>query len=146
MASQNGYLQLTHPQCKPCAEQVEKFACMLKPHQRATTSDGSTVLEKAVVEHNLAACAALYCNISTRQLGSVLGTTPDKAEAIAARMVKEGRLKVLARCPGSDQPSQTAWRLDCTDISAPFRGTHVRPASIGTWQLGGLVGRNPQEG
>ena len=74
--------------------QVKEFAAQLKPHQLATTPDGSTVLEKAVLEHNLAACAALYCNISTAQLGSILGTGPDKAEAAAARMVKEGRLKV----------------------------------------------------
>ena len=75
------------------AAQVKEFASQLRPHQLATTPDGSTVLDKAVVEHNLAACAALYCNISTAQLGSILGTGADQAEAIAARMVKEGRLK-----------------------------------------------------
>ena len=88
--------------------QVDAFAGMLKPHQRATTSDGSTVLEKAVVEHNLAACAALYCNISTQQLGTILGRDPDKAEAIAARMVKEGRLKVLTS-PWAFTAASQAW-------------------------------------
>ena len=48
------------------AGQVEAFSQTLKPHQKAVTADGSTVLERAVVEHNLAAASRLYNNIYFR--------------------------------------------------------------------------------
>lgn len=67
---------------------------MLKPHQRAVLPDGSTVLERAVTEHNLAAASKLYNNIFFAELGTLLNCAPDRAEAIAARMVSEERLKV----------------------------------------------------
>lgn len=83
--------------CKPATariSQVAAFSDMLRPHQRAKTADGTTVLEKAVIEHNLAAAAKLYLNIATAELGALLGTSTSRAEEIAARMVSEGRLMV----------------------------------------------------
>ena len=76
------------------AAQVEAFSQGLRPHQKAQTGDGSTVLERAVVEHNLAAAARLYNNIYLAELGQLLGVAPDAAEAVAARMIAESRLKV----------------------------------------------------
>eukprot|EP00199_Chlamydomonas_sp_CCMP681_P002109 CAMPEP_0119103228 /NCGR_PEP_ID=MMETSP1180-20130426/1720_1 /TAXON_ID=3052 ORGANISM="Chlamydomonas cf sp, Strain CCMP681" /NCGR_SAMPLE_ID=MMETSP1180 /ASSEMBLY_ACC=CAM_ASM_000741 /LENGTH=388 /DNA_ID=CAMNT_0007087677 /DNA_START=29 /DNA_END=1195 /DNA_ORIENTATION=+ len=73
-------------------EEVEKFAQTLRPHQRATLPDGSTVLQRAVMQHNLLAASKLYNNISLQELGSLLGVTPDKAEGMAADMILEGRL------------------------------------------------------
>ncbi|KAJ4137565.1 COP9/signalosome complex subunit Csn4 [Fusarium equiseti] len=73
-------------------EEVEKFAEGLQPHQLATTSDGSTVLAKAVVEHNLLGASRLYRNIKFEALGSLLGLDADKAEETTARMIEQGRL------------------------------------------------------
>lgn len=79
--------------------EVAAFAERLAPHQLAVTADGTTVLDKAVVEHNLVAASKLYENITTDALGVILGLTAsgdltagEKAEAYAARMVEQGRL------------------------------------------------------
>ena len=73
-------------------EEVEKFAEGLAPHQLARTSDGSTVLAKAVVEHNLRGASRLYNNIGFEALGLLLGLDGDKAEETTARMIEQGRL------------------------------------------------------
>lgn len=81
-------------------EEVAAFSQKLQPHQLAKTADGSTVLDKAVIEHNLVAASRLYENIKTDALGAILAlkdssdeTAGEKAEAYAARMVEQGRLK-----------------------------------------------------
>ncbi|KAH6628056.1 hypothetical protein F5144DRAFT_294192 [Chaetomium tenue] len=72
--------------------EVDKFAQGLAPHQLAKTSDGSTVLAKAVVEHNLLSASRLYSNIGFDELGLLLGLDGQKAEDTTARMVEQGRL------------------------------------------------------
>ncbi|KAG9237271.1 hypothetical protein BJ875DRAFT_481482 [Amylocarpus encephaloides] len=72
--------------------EVAKFAEGLQPHQLARTSDGSTVLAKAVVEHNLRGASRLYSNIGFDSLGLLLGLDGDKAEETTARMIEQGRL------------------------------------------------------
>lgn len=61
--------------------EVEKFAKELKEHQMAITSDGTTVLDRAVIEHNLLSASKLYHNISFAELGSLLDISPEKASA-----------------------------------------------------------------
>lgn len=73
-------------------QEVAKFAEGLQPHQLATTSDGSTVLAKAVVEHNLLGASRLYDNIGFEALGALLGLDADRAEQTTARMIEQGRL------------------------------------------------------
>ncbi|KAK4937936.1 hypothetical protein LTR10_021501 [Elasticomyces elasticus] len=80
--------------------EVEAFASTLAPHQLAKTADGSTVLSKAVTEHNLLATSRLYENITTAALAEILGlkdgkdeTAAERAEDYAARMVEQGRLR-----------------------------------------------------
>lgn len=84
--------------------EVEKFAQGLAPHQLATTSDGSTVLAKAVVEHNLLGASRLYSNIGFEALGALLGLDADKAEDTTAKMIEQGRL--MGRI---DQIEQIIW-------------------------------------
>lgn len=72
--------------------EVEKFAGGLQPHQLAITSDGSTVLAKAVVEHNLLGASRLYSNIGFDELGLLLGLDGNKAENTTAKMIEQGRL------------------------------------------------------
>lgn len=74
--------------------QVASFSEGLAQHQLATLPDGSTVLERSVTEHNLEAASKLYNNIYVAELGALLGVPPDKAEAVASRMVLESRLQV----------------------------------------------------
>lgn len=82
------------------AAEVDAFAASLAPHQLAITADGSTVLSKAVIEHNLLAASRLYENISTAALADILGlkesrdgTGAERAEDYAARMIEQGRLR-----------------------------------------------------
>ncbi|CAK7271907.1 hypothetical protein SEPCBS119000_004845 [Sporothrix epigloea] len=72
--------------------EVEKFSESLQPHQLATTSDGSTVLAKAVIEHNLLGVSLLYRNIPLESLARILGQNVAKAEETTARMIEQGRL------------------------------------------------------
>ena len=51
---------------------------MLQTHQKATMSDGSTILEHAVIEHNLLAASKLYNNITFSGLGALLEIPPEK--------------------------------------------------------------------
>jgi len=73
-------------------EEVEAFASTLAPHQKATLEDGSTVLDRSVIEHNMLAVSKLYNNISFGQLGALLGIDAEKAERIASAMLVEKRL------------------------------------------------------
>lgn len=72
--------------------EVTKFADKLAPHQLAQTADGSTVLAKAVIQHNLLSASRLYSNIGVRELGVLLGLDAGKAEEYAAHMLEQGRL------------------------------------------------------
>ncbi|KAI1440854.1 hypothetical protein F5Y02DRAFT_324149 [Annulohypoxylon stygium] len=72
--------------------EVRKFAEGLAPHQLALTADGTTVLDRAVVEHNLLGVSRLYCNIGFDALGEILGLDAEKAEDTTAKMIEQGRL------------------------------------------------------
>ncbi|KAF2769465.1 PCI domain-containing protein [Teratosphaeria nubilosa] len=73
-------------------EEVAAFASGLQEHQKAKTSDGSTVLDKAVLEHNLLAVSRIYQNISFAALGQLLGVDADRAELYASNMIESNRL------------------------------------------------------
>ncbi len=76
------------------SDQVKSFNEQLMPHQRVMVDNmGTTVLERAVLEHNILACSDIYNNIRFEQLGSLLGITPHQAEQISAAMITEGRLE-----------------------------------------------------
>ena len=72
---------------------MDTFSETLQPHQIATLADGSTVLDRAVTEHNLLSASKLYKNISFSELGSLLGIDANKAEKVAARMITEERMQ-----------------------------------------------------
>ncbi|TYJ52145.1 hypothetical protein B9479_007270 [Cryptococcus floricola] len=82
------------------AEEVREFESGLEGHQRATVEGGGTVLERAIREHNIGACAKVYDNISFDSLGSILSLPPSTAERTARLMIQQSRL------PGwIDQPN-----------------------------------------
>ncbi|OWZ63432.1 COP9 signalosome complex subunit 4 [Cryptococcus neoformans] len=82
-------------------EEMKEFEGALAPHQRAVVEGGGTVLERAVREHNVGACAKVYDNISFSALGAILNLSPSSAETIARRMIEQSRLRAWI-----DQPSQ----------------------------------------
>lgn len=52
-----------------------------------------TVLDRAVMQHNLLAASRIYNNITFRGLGALLSLTPTAAEAMARTMIQEKRLR-----------------------------------------------------
>ena len=98
--------------------EVKEFEKTLKPHQLAkiaissndrlasvneagsgrdatisTRTGPSTVLDRAVMEHNLLASSNIYNNITFSGLGALLDLTPGAAETMARRMIEQGRLR-----------------------------------------------------
>lgn len=83
--------------------EVKEFEAELEEHQRATVEGGGTVLERAVRDHNVGACAKVrdysststeqkvYDNISFDALGSILSVDADAAQLIARKMIEQGR-------------------------------------------------------
>lgn len=72
--------------------QVREFESILLPHQKATTADGSALIDRAVIEHNLLAASKLYNNVRFNELGTLFEISPDKAERIASQMISEERM------------------------------------------------------
>lgn len=72
--------------------ELEEFEALLQDHQKATTHDGSSILDRAVFEHNLLSASKLYNNITFEELGSLLDIPAVKAEKIASQMITEGRM------------------------------------------------------
>lgn len=117
-------------------EEVAAFSERLAPHQLARTADGTTVLDKAVIEHNLVAASKLYENITTDALGAILGltgsgdfTAGEKAEAYAARMVEQERLK------GSIDQIDGVISFDSGSISTAATGRRIRQWDVGVQGL-----------
>lgn len=98
--------------------EVKEFEKTLKPHQLAkisissndrlasagrydcmdesaasTRTGPSTVLDRAVMEHNLLASSQIYNNITFGGLGALLDLTPGAAETMARKMIEQGRLR-----------------------------------------------------
>lgn len=74
------------------AEEVENFEKTLETHQKAVTADGHTVLERAILQHNVLAASLVYKNMKLTELGKVLQVDPRRAEKTAATMICEKRL------------------------------------------------------
>jgi len=59
----------------------------------STRTGPSTVLDRAVMEHNLLASSNIYNNITFGGLGALLDLTPGAAETMARKMIEQGRLR-----------------------------------------------------
>jgi len=97
--------------------EVKQFESTLKPHQLAkiaissndklssvshddegdasasTRTGPATVLDRAVMEHNVLASSKIYNNITFGGLGALLDLTPGAAETMARKMIEQGRLR-----------------------------------------------------
>ncbi|KAI0320810.1 hypothetical protein OF83DRAFT_1102870 [Amylostereum chailletii] len=64
------------------------------PGEHISTRTGpATVLDRAVMEHNVLASSRIYNNITFRGLGALLDLTPGASENMARKMIEQGRLK-----------------------------------------------------
>ncbi|CAG2167748.1 unnamed protein product [Oppiella nova] len=72
--------------------ELDDFSALLQPHQKAQTSVGSSILDRAVIEHNLLSASKLYNNITFVELGALLEIESTKAEKIASQMITESRM------------------------------------------------------
>jgi COP9 signalosome complex subunit 4 len=112
------------------SSQVDAFRPTLRPHQVATDADGTTVLDRAVTEHNLLAASRLYTNIRFEALGAVLGVSTEKAEDVCQLMAYEGRMQarldqvegvVEFEAPGT-RDELTRWDRQIEDLCAAVDG------------------------
>ncbi|OQV16320.1 COP9 signalosome complex subunit 4 [Hypsibius exemplaris] len=75
--------------------EVEQFAQKLAPHQRdALTADGSSLLERTVLEHNILSSRKYFSVASFDALSRLLDMPADRLEKIMVNMASEGRLQV----------------------------------------------------
>lgn len=72
--------------------ELKTFVESLQPHQKAITTEGFTVPELAIIEHNMLATGKIYANITFHELGDILGLDANRAEKISAKMISENRL------------------------------------------------------
>jgi len=101
----NQILFLKSPQIRNGEEQqvattssiIRKFKESLSEnHQHAITADGhATIMDRAIIEHNILAVATLYSNIYVKELAFILGMEEEHCmtEKLVAMMIVEGRLK-----------------------------------------------------
>lgn len=71
---------------------LQLFAAIIKPHQQAIGADGLSVLERAIIEHNLLSVSKLYKSVTFAELGRLLEIDHAVAEKIASQMIVEDRM------------------------------------------------------
>ena len=95
-------------------DDVAAFEATLEGQHRQG-SDGLTLLERAVCEHNLRAASKVYKNIALDELARLLRVSPARAESVAAEMIVRGRLHAKL--------DQRAMLLTFANVSAQPRST-----------------------
>ena len=76
-------------------EHVVEFQEKLEPHQNIRYTDGYSVLDKALIEHNIGVLSAIYMNITFAELGNFLGIKKEQAETFVAKMIAEQRISAV---------------------------------------------------
>lgn len=75
-------------------ESLAEFRALLQPHHLASMkNDSSTVLDHAVLEHNIGCAAQIYQEASITELALRLQVKVQLLEEVIAVMIKEGRLR-----------------------------------------------------
>ncbi len=82
----------------------------------STRTGPSTVLDRAVLEHNLLASSKIYTNITFYGLGALLDLTPGAAETMARRMIEQQRLGWI------DQVERLIWFEDSKEDQDDAQG------------------------
>ncbi len=110
------------------ADEIADFEKLLSPHQIAKLAPSSapiavgestgesvrhapsTVLDRAMIEHNVLSASRLYDNITLAGLGALVNLSPEGAEEIARKMIMQGRLKGWIDQVGSSTDEASAMR------------------------------------
>lgn len=71
-------------------DELVKFEASLAEHQKAVRGDRLSLIQHAVIEHNMLAVSRLYRSIYLTELSKILGGVP--AEKMAATMIMDGSL------------------------------------------------------
>jgi len=74
-------------------EDLGVLSALLLPHHTSATVDGSTLLDRAITEHNMLAASRVYTNIRFEALGELLQIGAAKAETVSSKMISEGRME-----------------------------------------------------
>lgn len=74
---------------------VDRLRPTLQPHQLNAHPDGDTVLDRAIIEHNMLAISRMYSNIGLDHLADLLNVSSEKAEKTARVMINEKRMVAL---------------------------------------------------
>eukprot|EP00054_Salpingoeca_dolichothecata_P003209 m.25856 g.25856 ORF g.25856 m.25856 type:complete len:405 (+) comp13646_c0_seq1:73-1287(+) len=72
--------------------QVQEFFESLQPYHKQQRK-GSSILDEAIIQHNLLSSSKIYDNIKFEELGSLLQISKERAEDYAAKMISEGRME-----------------------------------------------------
>jgi len=75
-------------------DEVLSLEASLLEHQKSRTDDG-TVLQRALLEHNVIAASKIYKNMFLDDLGRYLGVPIEQAERTTTKMISEKRLDAL---------------------------------------------------
>lgn len=76
-------------------EFAKAFEDALEVHQKVKFSDGYTVLDKALIEHNITVLSRIYTNITFNELGNFLGISASQGEKIISKMISEKRVHAV---------------------------------------------------
>ena len=66
--------------------QLTQFQTILQPHQREVDAEGSSTLQRAILEHNVLALARLYKCVSFDNVSPLLGVPPDQVSFLACKL------------------------------------------------------------
>jgi COP9 signalosome complex subunit 4 len=68
------------------------FEDSLEEHHKAMMSDGLTIVQRTMIDHNITAISILYANIYFSDLAIKIGVSAEAAEQVAAKMISNGTL------------------------------------------------------
>ena len=74
-------------------EELKTFEESLAEHQTAIMGDGLTILDRALIEHNMVSASRLYASIYFTNLAHLLGVSAERAEKVASKMIMDGSLE-----------------------------------------------------
>ncbi|KAI9587239.1 hypothetical protein GQX74_003086 [Glossina fuscipes] len=73
--------------------ELQQFESLLQEHHKAIATDGISVFDRAIIEHNVMAYDKVYGIISYEALAAISGTPTDVTELVGTKMIAEGRLE-----------------------------------------------------
>lgn len=77
-------------------KEVKLFESGLAEHHRAKMPDGRTIVQNAMIRHNISVVASIYKRVSLKTMASILGVKEEKdAEHVITEMINKEGLKAI---------------------------------------------------